>query len=99
MGIHWPAAPSERRVGRVKDASPLTDQASVVVWEKIREAYYASIKDASGAVRFFLVVEEIHGRCHWSVWRWRPGESVLDAGHGSTGTPQQAMRLAEQAAT
>ena len=85
-------------LGERKGVPPLADQASVVVWEKIRGAYYASIADASG-VRFFLIVEEIRGRCHWSVWRWRLGESTVEVGHGSAGTPQEAMRRAEQVAT
>ena len=74
------------------------EQASVVVWEKICGAYHASITGVPGKVRFFLIVEELRGSCQWSVWRWRPGESVLDAGHGPARTPQEAMQLAERAA-
>ena len=74
----------------------LADQAPVVVWERSREAYYASVKGVAGAVRFYLVVEEMGGRCHWSVWR--PGESILEARHGSARTAQEAMRVAERAA-
>jgi hypothetical protein len=73
----------------------LADQAPVVVWEKHREAYYASIEDMAGAVRFYLVVDQLGDRCHWSVWR--PGESILEACHGSARTAQEAMRYAEQA--
>jgi len=81
-----------------RGAPPVADRASVVVWEKIRQAYYASIREASGA-SFFLVVEETRGRSEWSVWRWRPGESTVKADHGSARTLQEAMRLAERAAT
>jgi hypothetical protein len=54
-----------RELGERKGVPPLADQASVVVWEKICEAYYASITDVSGTIRFFLIVEEIRGGCHW----------------------------------
>ena len=85
-------------LGERKGVPPLADQASVVVWKKVCGAYHASITDAPGKVRFFLIVEEFRGGCHWSVWRWRAGESVLDAGHGSARSPQEAMQLAERAA-
>ena len=75
----------------------MADQAPALVWEKCREAYYASVRDLSGTVSFYLIVEEMGGRCHWSVWR--PGESILEARHGSARTPQEAMRYAERAAT
>ena len=75
----------------------LADHAPVVVWEKSRECYYASVKDVLGVVRFYLIVEEIRDRYHWSVWR--PGESILEARNGSARTAQEAMRLAEQTAS
>jgi len=73
----------------------VADRTPVVVWEKSRDAYSASIEGPSGAVRFFLIVEDLGGRYHWSIWR--PGESILEARHGSARSAQEALRHAEQA--
>ena len=52
--------------------------------------------DHVDAIRFYLVVEPIGDVWHWIVWR--PGESVVQGGHGSARTAQRAMREAEEAA-
>jgi hypothetical protein len=95
MRIPWRLVSSARRC-KAED-NLLSDQAPALIWEKSREAFYASVKDASGTVRFYLIVEPLGARWHWSVWR--PGESILEALHGSAPTAQEAMRYAEQVAT
>jgi hypothetical protein len=68
----------------------------MLIWERSREVYYASVTEPLGDVRLCLIIEGGGDRWDWTVWR--PGETPPAARYGVTATVQEAMREAEQAA-
>jgi hypothetical protein len=67
-------------------------------WERDGDAHNADVADLSGTVAFHLVVEAVpDGSWTWTIWR--PGDPPRLARYGTAGAVQEAMHLAEQAAT
>jgi hypothetical protein len=67
-----------------------------VVWERDgNDAYFATVENATGGVRYRLVVERMNGSWDWMVWN--PGYPAVSARHGVAETVQDAMKAAEQA--
>jgi hypothetical protein len=67
-----------------------------VVRERDGDTYYATAENASGEIRYRLVVERMNGSWDWTAWK--PGYPEVSARHGVADTVQDAMREAEQAA-
>jgi hypothetical protein len=67
-----------------------------LIWERDGDAYYATVENSTGGVRFRLVVERMNGSWDWTVWN--PGYPAVSVRQGVADTVQEAMRAAEQAA-
>jgi hypothetical protein len=67
-----------------------------LIWERDGDAYYATVENSTGGVRFRLVVERMNGSWDWTVWN--PAYSAVSVRQGVSNSVQEAMRAAEQAA-
>jgi hypothetical protein len=67
-----------------------------LVWERDGDAYYATVENATGGVRYRLVVERMNGSWDWTVWN--PAYPAVSVRQGVSNSVQEAMRAAEQAA-
>ena len=66
-----------------------------MIWERSGEAFFGTVTELAGDVRFHLAVEFDGIRWDWAVWR--PGEDRDAARHGATATRHGAMWQAERA--
>ena len=64
-----------------------------LVWEKDGEAFYASVTEPAGEMRFRLIVENTADGWNWAVWR--PGKYGESVRHGRAATLHGAMWDAE----
>jgi hypothetical protein len=80
----------------VKAIEPWMKYMIMMLWERRGDAFYSTAETAWGAIRLYLIVEQIaDGTCEWTAWC--PAEPLEKARCGAARTIQGAMWQAELA--
>jgi len=80
----------------IKVIEPWMIHTDKMLWERRGDAFYSTAETAWGAIRLYLIVEQLaDGTCEWTAWC--PAEPLENARCGAASTIQGAMWQAELA--